>query len=40
VEDQRVLPDVHQLGQVLLVLAHVDHPTGVVAKEPEVLVDT
>ena len=31
--------DVDQLGQVLLVLAHVDDPAGVVAEEAEVLVD-
>ena len=39
VEDEGVLPDIHQLGEVLLVLAHVDDPAGVVAEEPEVLVD-
>ena len=38
-EDQRVLADVDQLGEVLLVLADVDHPAGVVPEEPEVLVD-
>ena len=36
VEDEWVLPDVDQLGEVLLVLAHVDHPAGVVAEQPEV----
>ena len=31
--------DVDELGQVLLGLAHVDHALGVVAKDPEQLVD-
>ena len=39
VEDQGILADVDQLGEVLLVLANVDDPAGVVAEEPEVLVD-
>ena len=34
-----LLAHVDQLGQVLLVLAHVDDPAGVVAEQPEVLVD-
>jgi hypothetical protein len=39
VEDQRILvAHVHQLGQVLLVLADVDDPAGVVAEDPEVAV--
>src|ERR1035441_5943666 len=39
-EDQRrVLGDVDQLGQILLVLADVDHPTGVVTEEPKVAID-
>ena len=39
-QDQGVsVADVDQLGQVLLVLAHVDDPLGVVAKDPEVPVD-
>ncbi len=40
VQDHRRLgPDVDQLREVFLGLAHVDHALGVIAKDPEVLVD-
>jgi hypothetical protein len=38
-EDERVVADVDQLGEVLLVLAYVDDPTAVIPEEPEVPVD-
>ena len=37
-EDERIITHVHELGQILLVLADIDDPAGVVAEEAEVLV--
>ncbi len=37
-EDEWVVAHVHQFGEVLLVLANVDHPAGVVTKQPEIAV--
>jgi hypothetical protein len=38
-DEGQVLPDVDQLGEVLLVLPDVDDPAGVISEQPKIPID-